>query len=386
MTSIMPIPREGSALTVPDFVRRILAGWHRMGRVFPAVDFKSWIAVRRLLGGLLAGAAGVPGALVAASPEAGGREASPLVKVAEHRLLEPRFAAAAAAAGDYLYVSGGSSGDQWVLDSIERFDLRTGKSEPFAQLARGRLWHRMVIVDGALLVLGGDSVVEDLAGKKSLRTEASVERFDLATRARASGPPLPEPRRSFGCVVVGRQIYVVGGCRQSETGTSWSGATWTLDLASGRWSAGAPMPTAREAEAVLAGGAAIIVAGGYDGVEALRTVEAFELGSGIWAPRPPLPRPASAQAAAVLGDVMYLFGHYDDVDQCLAYDLRAGWSEVVAAPVRGARHAAAVVYRDRLHLVGGRTAESADGFATVQVLAVTPPAGAGAKRAAPKSR
>jgi hypothetical protein len=221
----------------------------------------------------------------------------------------------------------------------------------------------------ALFVLGGDAVVEEAAGRKSLRTEASVERFDLATRARSAGPPLPEPRRSFGCVGDGRRIHVVGGCRQGGSGPAWSGAMWTLDLAAGRWSAAAPMPTAREAEAVLAGGATLLVAGGYDGVEALRTVEAFALRTGTWEPRPPLVRPASAHAAAVLGGTMYLFGHYDAVDQCLAYDLRTGRSEALAAPVRGARHAAVVVHRGRIHLVGGRTAESADGFASVQVLA-----------------
>ena len=364
---LTPARRSAPGVRVArDFLRRVLAGAGWGSEDFgKSMRLQPRFKRHRLLGLILAGAAAW------AAPAPVEPAAAPLlVKVAELRLREPRFAAAAVADGNFLYVSGGSHADQWVLDSVERIDLRTGMAEPFGRLQRGRLWHRMVVVAGTLYVVGGDAVVVDARGEKRLHTEMSVECINLATRAHASGPSLPEPRRSFACFVRDGRLHVIGGCAYAEGGASWSPTTWILDLASSRWSKGAPLPTPREAEGAWDLESGFLVAGGFNGVEALATLERYDGRAGTWQGLPPLCRPASAHAAAVLGPHLFLLGHYDDVAQCLTYDLRTRKSVVMTAPSTGARHAAVVVHRQRLYLVGGRTAESSDGFSTVQVLAL----------------
>lgn len=295
---------------------------------------------------------------------------SPLLKVAEFHLRTPRFGAAVAAHGDYLYILGGSSADDWVLDTIERLDVRTGVTEPFGRLQRGRLWHRVVSVGMNLLVLGGDTVFAGTNGRMTLRTEDSVERIDLATGRATFGPPLPQPRRSFACSTAGGYVFVFGGYWRADNQAGWSNAAWRLDLATLRWEVLPPKPTPCEAEAALVHGPLFLLPGGFDGVKAIREVEMFNPRDNTWRTLPALCRPASAHAVAFLGHHLFLFGHYDDIGQCLAYDLRTRQSEVIAAPFTGARHAAAVVHRDRIYIVGGRTADSSVGLDLVQVFAL----------------
>lgn len=298
---------------------------------------------------------------------------APLIKVAELRMREARFAAAAVAQGEHLYIIGGSNAGNWVLDSIERLDLRTGKSEPFARLQRGRLWHRAVIVGHTIHVLGGESTFVNAQGQTRLITEGSVELIDLPTRRVSRGPAMPEARRSFGCVLFDGKIHVIGGCLRSVEKEIRRHTTMVFDLTTQRWSPGAAMPTSRESEAVLVDGPAIVVPGGYNGVMALADVEFFNLRDGTWRTLPPLCRPASAHAVAFLGQHLFLFGHYDAPGQCLAYDLRTRRSEAIAVPFTGARHTAAVVHQGRIHIIGGRGDESPEAFDLIQVFALRQP-------------
>ncbi len=302
-------------------------------------------------------------------PVAVGAEAS-LVKVAEFRMREPRFGAAAVAQGDYLYIVGGSNAGSWVLDSIERMDCRTGASEPFARLERGRIWHRVVQVGRTLYVLGGETVTPDASGQPTQRPDDSVEIIDLSTGRIARGPALPEPMRSFGCVLVEGRIHLFGGLVQTGASAGRSDRTWIFDLKTGRWSRGEPMPTPREADAVLVDGPEVVVPGGYNGVEALAVVEGFNPRDGLWRTLPPLCRPASAHALAHLGHHLLLFGHYDDPGQCLAYDLRTGQSEPLALRFTGMRHSAAVVHGGRIYVIGGRAHELGEPQDLVQVFAL----------------
>jgi hypothetical protein len=282
-------------------------------------------------------------------------------------MREPRFGAAAVVVGELIYIVGGANAGNWELDSIERLDSRTGFSEPFGRLKTGRIWPRAAVDGRTMYVLGGASSRRDAAGRMRQRADESVELVDLSTGQIARGPDLPEPRRSFGCVLLGGRIFVFGGVGQTETSVRQSRSTWILDLKTQRWSEGKPMATPRETEAAVVDGPLVVVAGGYNGVQALADVEVFDPGNGTWNRLPPLCRPTSAHSLARLGHQLYLFGHYDEPAQCLAYNLRTKQSEVIAAPFTGARHSAAVVVGDRLYVIGGRHDASAEALDLVQV-------------------
>jgi len=81
----------------------------------------------------------------------------PLLKIAEHPVVEPRYGAAVVAEGDYLYLIGGSNDEGTRLDSVERIDLRTGRAEPWIKLQIPRRYHGAVIAGGKICVLGGTS-------------------------------------------------------------------------------------------------------------------------------------------------------------------------------------------------------------------------------------
>ena len=249
---------------------------------------------------------------------------APLIKIGKFNMREARYQPAAVAQGDFIYIIGGSNSHETILDSVERFNVRTGQSEEFAQLGIGRRGHRAVLIDNRIYVFGGYSVQGfqisansmaasgAIAGtnpfdftsdrpyshrdefgqnpnllpdpevgdymKRSLSRlgesethtvehlglEQAVEVIDLATRKVTHAPKMPDARALFACVVRDGKIYIVGGQRPyrfSET-TARTNTVKIFDPATNKWSDGVPMPTPRETLGVLVDGGVIVVPGG----------------------------------------------------------------------------------------------------------------------------
>ncbi len=352
----------------------------------------------------------------------------PLVKVAEYQMREARYQPAAVALGDFIYIIGGSTAHDSLLDSVERFNVRTGKSEDFAKLGNGRSGHRAVVVGNRIYVLGGYSTLSyqsvtggggvasgsvwadnpyDVMATRSenpniptgpgvidptqvsdghgLRTvvqhvsgvaevtglEQSVEILDLATRKVTHAAEMPDPRALFGCVARDGKIFVVGGRRlYRHSSLSRTNTVEVFDLATGKWSAGVPMPTPRETEAVLVDGRVIVVPGGYDGKAASSAVEVFDPQARLWRFLPPLCRPTSAHSLVFLGDYLFLFGHDALPGELVAYDLKAKTSEAFTLQYRPARNTAAVVHEDKIYVIGGQASSVSDPLNTIQVFAL----------------
>ncbi|ACB73858.1 Kelch repeat-containing protein [Opitutus terrae] len=334
----------------------------------------------------------------------------PLQKVAELRMLEPRFAPAAVAHGNFIYIIGGSGRNDAPLASVERFDVRTGRSEPFTTLQTPRLWHQAVLVGDKIYVLGGDSLngispswpSPSLHGPVSIDADtdeigarwaarewvqfgpttpyrpfpsspllyasapqparpgrnplSSVEIIDLATGATAAGPALPKPRTNFACAAVGRHIFVIGGRTLSAAGPIVSNRVFILDTASATWTEGAPTPHVRsDAAAAVVSGGFILVSGGYRRPFALDAVDVLNPRTGHWTEIAPLTRPTSAHSLVFFGHQLFLFGDYDNPGELIAYDLNRKTSETFTLQYKASRHTAAVVANDQIFVIGGRT-------------------------------
>ncbi|HET7537631.1 MAG TPA: hypothetical protein VFJ90_14320 [Candidatus Didemnitutus sp.] len=339
----------------------------------------------------------------------------PLLKVGEYQMVRKRFAPAVVADGDYIYIIGGIDDHRNLLGSIERFDTRTGRSEEFAMLKVARFWHRAVLANGKIYVLGGRSEhapngsesVPAVTAVEVLRSsspearinakveanraavsgatanwspsddpitdfENSVEILDLASRQISWGPKLPDARDQFACAVVDQQLFVLGGRHRHGNGSSISNTTLVLNLASGQWIAGIPMPTARVTDAVVVTGPFIVVPGGYDGQNARTEVEAFNPSTQTWATVPPLCRATSAQTSAFLGHYLFLFGDYEHPNEILAYDLATKRSETFTLQYHRARHGAAAVHDGKIYVFGGRERKEVEPIDTIQVFAPPP--------------
>ena len=332
----------------------------------------------------------------------------PLVKIAEFKMLERRFAPAAVTDGRYIYIIGGTPSNGAPLETIERFDPVSGTSEAFAKLHTGRFWHQAVIHAGKIYVLGGSTLspggsnpaafggstyFDELRAPPAVRAmiranegdftftnsmglrmtfEASVEIIDLATRQVTRGAPMPVAQASFGCVTLGDELYVIGGKRLRGGRLAFTNAELVYSFANGKWRDGLNMPTPRETPATLVDGPFIVVPGGYNGIRELDVVEAFDPRTDAWIVLPKLCRPVSAHSLVFLGHFLFLFGNYEAPDELVAYDLVTKESETFTLQYKPARHTASVVVNGKIYVIGGKVAKDTEVLDDIQIFAPPP--------------
>ena len=344
---------------------------------------------------------------------------APLIKTGEFEMREARYQPAAVAQGDFIYIIGGSSSHDSTLDSVERFNVRTGKSEDFAKLRIGRRGHQAVLIENRIYVLGGfatqsyqtaraagsagtdlsfditaprvtnpndlpDPTAGDYARRSLSRLgedsisiveflglEQSVEVIDLPTRKVTRAADMPDARAQFGCVARGGKIYVIGGQRlYRQARLAHTNTVKIFDPAMDKWSDGVPMPTPRDSPGVLVDGLVIVVPGGYDGWKTRAEVEVFNPGDNRWRILPPLCRPTSTHSLVFLDHYLFFFGDDESPGDLVAYDLAAKLSEVFPLQYKPARHTAAVVDEGKIYVIGGKITPWADALNSIQVFAL----------------
>lgn len=333
----------------------------------------------------------------------------PILKIDDHPILEPRYGAAVVAQDHYLYVIGGSNGDGTRLDTIERIDLTTGRSEAWSRLKVARRHHRAVIIDGKIYVLGGTSgfaggltgELGDVAGddpsidsmlppnqisrppslskQSSASTgrhwridyESTMEVVDLATGRVDFGPEMPVAKALFGCVVVNDKIMVIGGQKQKGDTLFCTNTTEIYDPATRRWRAGVNMPTARRCVATVVD-EFVVVIGGYNGHAPVDTVEIFRPRDQVWLRLPPVAEKISPSASVWLGSYILFFGNQQARTRQFAYDLRTKRLAPYPLPLPDSGFAAALVHEGKLYVVGGGNLRLHDAVNGIQVFVPQP--------------
>ena len=253
----------------------------------------------------------------------------PLVKVAEFTMPEERYQPAAVSSGDFIYIIGGSTEDGSLLDSVLRFNVRTGKFEEFAQLRIARRGHHAAIIEGRLYVLGGYSV-QGLTTGSAVATQALTmngaapgkspfdvtvtPRHDLFNEAANNPniPPSPEAmdRAMRTLAMVGSSISQVIEFKALEESME------VIDLATRKVSFAPEMPEPRARFACVARGGKIFVVGGqrpYRHVETARTNTTllFDPATAKWTVGVPMPTPRETEGVLVDGGVVVVAGGYN---------------------------------------------------------------------------
>lgn len=199
-----------------------------------------------------------------------------------------------------LYVFGGWSDE---IPTGRAFELVDGTWKELRPMPTPRAGAAAVVVGNDVYVIGGSTSPHDSG---SLPGSGVVEIFDTRTKTWSEGPELPTPRHHHAAAAVDGVVTVVGG----RDGPSFSmAAVEHLDTRTGRWRTGRPLPLASGALTAATSGGRLIVTGGGDDADGWVTPATWELISdGSWTRLPDLAVARHGHGMAALGDTVYVFG------------------------------------------------------------------------------
>jgi Kelch motif len=210
-------------------------------------------------------------------------------------LPSPRYAAAAAAMDDKLYVLGGRGADDLADATVWN---GTSWSEA-APMLTTRVMGGAASVGNGLFAIGGFNI--------DGQPIANVERFDAAGNAWSPVASMPAARAGFGAAVVGSNIYVAGG--EGDGGIPLA-ALVRYDSGANSWTTLANLPTPRSGVAAATLDGHVWVMGGLSGGP-VANVEVFDPTAGSWSSAPNLPEPLWLPAAATFGGRVWIMGGFD---------------------------------------------------------------------------
>ncbi|WP_437185125.1 Kelch repeat-containing protein [Planctomicrobium sp. SH668] len=203
-----------------------------------------------------------------------------------------------AVVGDYFYTYGGHYG-------AAHHYSQEGQSGEFARvnLVDPKGWESLpggpkltglaMVTDGNQLYrVGGFTAENNEEEDEKLVSKADFARFDPATGTWTELPSLPQGRSSHDCVVVGNQLYVVGGWSMDpaqESKQQWHKTALVFDLAQpdGEWKEVAAPPFERRALSLAARDGKIYAIGGMQSSNGPTTrVDIFDPSAGTWSDGP----------------------------------------------------------------------------------------------------
>ena len=196
---------------------------------------------------------------------------------------------AAAQADSQIYVAGGMVGETGrPLATFQRYDPARDRWETLSPLPEPTRAAAAAAVGGRVYMTGGTT---------PRGNTRAVWMWDGAGWRRRA--PLPEPRFNHAAVAVGDRIWVLGGF----AGGAEHDDVFVYDTQSDLWRRGRPLPRPNHAFGAVALGDEIWVIGGRRGERVLREVWILDTrGAGSWRRGPALPKPMELLGAAVDDD------------------------------------------------------------------------------------
>jgi N-acetylneuraminic acid mutarotase len=258
-----------------------------------------------------------------------------------------RAAHAVAATAEAIYAMAGTGVDAKPVLDVERFD--------------GRTWTRAAALPGQGLNAPAAAAIGDTVyliggfGTTTNRPVIDVRRYDARTRQWSDAAPLPAPRGGHAAVVLDGRIHVIGGGNSVSTIDDHS----VYDPKSNSWTSRAPLPRSMGSPAVVAHDGRLYSIGGRSGPNDFGDVHVYDPGRDAWTPGVAIDARGTG-GAAVLGGALYYFGGESQARSSVLGDVlrldpgAKAW--VSDTPLPTARNfARAVVFRDRVYVVGGST-------------------------------
>lgn len=197
-----------------------------------------------------------------------------------------------------LYVYGGHTGEAHSYSREEQSArlqrLELGSNSKWQTISEDQRLQGLALVPHGtdLIRIGGFSARNKEGEEADLQSTSSVRRFDTRTGTWTDLASLPEPRSSLDAVILGDEIYVVGGW--SLTGgdkSNWLETAWSLDLsdASNTWTPLPSPPFRRRAIALAAHDGKVYALGGMNPDGPTTDAQVYDPATRHWSAVPQLP-------------------------------------------------------------------------------------------------
>ena len=252
-------------------------------------------------------------------------------------LTQPRYGFGTAIIGNYLYVIGGTTqtGIERSLEratisptgSLGTFSAVPTTGAGSTQLAIGRTSASVVVLRNKLYVIGGSTSSGETASVDvaDINADGTLSSFATAPSSGAGAIALTGPREASSAVAIGHQIYVIGGSSNNavvpivdSAGLDGSGALGNFSATS------TTLGTARASFGTLLVGNRLYVVGGnsggldsdlptveYASVDTSGAISTFSALPATGAGAYVLPAPRMGYSAVTLGSYVYLIGGYE---------------------------------------------------------------------------
>jgi len=210
----------------------------------------------------------------------------------------PAVAAATGRCAGQLYVYGGYTGSSGLtaeVDSLQRFNPRTGAWTQLTGSGVARAAATLAPVGCSLYAIGGAS------GGTALRL---VQVYDIRRGTWRNGPSMRTAREHLASVAIGKNILALGG--RSSGGNL--DVVEELDTRTGKWRSRPPIPTPRSGFGAVAIDSSAVVVGGEEltpGGETIRPVEAYGIQSHRWRKLPGMLTPRHGLGVVAQGSRIF---------------------------------------------------------------------------------
>ena len=219
-----------------------------------------------------------------------------------------RYNATAVVFEDKIYLMGGRNNDR-VLDNVELYDPALNQWQPAQKLRRDREGLAGAVFNNRIYAIGGQRDNYDLVDEIEWFNKDDNDWYDAIFN-------LPYPRAAHFSAVVQDTFYMFGGSYFGLTASSYkavpgsSGYTWIQNPA---------LSAGRAYGATTVIGDQIYLLGGETSTGKTDLVEVYNTSGGSFRQHTDLPIALSGAAAAGVGDTIYIFGGFsEDNDEALA--------------------------------------------------------------------
>ena len=187
--------------------------------------------------------------------------------------MRSNFATATLDNSIYLFGGVGDTTCDQTVDSVLSLDTSTGKWSQVGQMSYARYNLAAAAYKNEIVVVGGCD-----SGNSPVNT---TEVFYPDTNGWKNGTTMPTQRCALSAVVVGDDLYTIGGFRTDFVSSTLSSVD-VYSFTTQKWRSAAPMVKARWGHGAVAYNGQIYVAGGCDGETLVNQLEMYDPAKDEW--------------------------------------------------------------------------------------------------------